>query len=87
MCGPKIVKGSENFRVMNHFLNIGQLTAAEACIIGVSNNLKSRVSALKSKGFDIDSKRVPKKAYHIYSVSYEKIEQNREKLAEMVYGK
>jgi len=83
----KILKGSENFRVMNHFLNIGQLAAAEACVIGVSNNLKSRVSALKSKGFDIESKRVPKKAYHIYSIPCEKIEENRRKLSEMLHGK
>lgn len=73
-----IKKNSENFRIMRHFLNVGSLTAVDACKQDISNNLRSRVPELQDLGFDIISKPITGKAFCVYSIPAEKLERNRE---------
>jgi len=73
-----IKKNSENFRIMRYLLNVGSLTAADACKQDISNNLRSRVPELQGLGFDIVSKPITGKAFCVYSIPVEKLEHNRE---------
>jgi|GEM_PF-3410500 len=60
--------GSENYRVIEHLLFVGGLSAAQACQDGISNNLRSRVPQLQKLGFDIVATQIEKKHYCVYSV-------------------
>jgi len=73
-----IQKNSENARVLRHLLNVGPLTAPEACQCFVSNNLRSRVSELSKMGFDIVSMPVDGKQYNRYLIPPHLLEKNRE---------
>lgn len=59
---------SENYRVIEHLLFVGGLSAAQACQDGISNNLRSRVPQLQKIGFDIMATQIEKKHYCVYSV-------------------
>lgn len=82
-----IQKNSDNYKIMQHFLNIGPLTAAEACQTFVSNNLRSRVPELIRQGFDILAEEIPGKTYYKYKIPTEKLEKNRELFARHLRGK
>lgn len=69
--------GSENYRVIDHLLFVGGLSAAQACQDGISNNLRSRVPQLQALGFDIIATTVEKKHYCIYSVPSHLIWKNK----------
>lgn len=73
-----IKKNSENFRIMRHLLNVGSLTAADACKQDISNNLRSRVPELQNLGFDIVAEPITGKAFCVYSIPANKLEINRE---------
>lgn len=73
-----IQKDSENYRVMQYLLNVGSLTAVDACKEDVSNNLRSRVSELQKLGFDVISEAVDGKQYCKYLIPSAKVEINRE---------
>ena len=82
-----IRKNSDNYKIMQHFLNIGPLTAAEACQTYVSNNLRSRVPELIKMGFDVVAEDIPGKTYCVYKIPTEKIEKNRELFGRHLLGK
>ncbi len=69
---------SENYRVIEHLLFVGGLSAAQACQIGISNNLRSRVPQLQRLGFDINATFVEKKHYCIYSIPPHLLWKNKE---------
>ena len=73
-----IKKNSENWRIMRHLLNVGSLTAVDACKQDISNNLRSRVPELQDLGFDIVSNPITGKAFCVYSIPSEKLECNRD---------
>lgn len=73
-----IKNNTENYRIIKYLLNDGPITAAEACQIFISNNLRSRITKLRKIGFDIKTTRVPGKLYYLYSIDPAKIEKNRE---------
>lgn len=72
-----IKKNSENWRIMRHLLNVGSLTAVDACKQDISNNLRSRVPELQDIGFDIIAATVACKQYCSYSIPLNKLERNR----------
>ena len=82
-----IRKNSDNYKIIKHFLNVGPLTAAEACQTFVSNNLRSRVPELIDMGFDVVSEDIPGKTYCLYKIALEKIEKNRELFRRNLLGK
>lgn len=77
---------SENYRIIQHFLNTGPLTAAEACQSYISNNLRSRVTELVRLGFDIVSKPIEGKQHCVYFIPAQKLEINRELFGRHIRG-
>ncbi|WP_443082170.1 helix-turn-helix domain-containing protein [Sulfurospirillum sp. 1612] len=81
-----IRSNTENYRIIRHLLNKGPITAAEACQVYISNNLRSRVTKLKEIGFDIITTPVPGKLYYLYAIDPLKIEENRELFRRELHG-
>ncbi|NOX15977.1 MAG: hypothetical protein GXP61_08135 [Epsilonproteobacteria bacterium] len=72
-----IKRDSEAYRIVQHLLNQGPLSAAEACQRFISNNLRSRVPELLEQGFDVESVPVEGKQYCKYLIPPDKLEKNR----------
>jgi len=79
--------GSENYRVIEHLLFVGGLSAAQACQDGISNNLRSRVPQLQALKFDIIATQVEGKHYCVYSVPAHLVWKNKELLKQEVKTK
>lgn len=81
-----IKRNSESFRVVQHLLNDGALTAVDACKRDISNNLRSRVTELKQLGFDIASMATPGKHHCVYEIPSQKLQINRELFRKHING-
>lgn len=81
-----IKRNSESFRVIQHLLNDGALTAVDACKRDISNNLRSRITDLKQLGFDIIATQTPGKTFCVYDIPQQKREINRELFRKHING-